>query len=139
MFSRFLCRDLKISVATSKHLFSLKYVATLTFLVATRPVHPLSILSRDLNFFSSIFSVSTNFSMLQKSMSQQKRVLSRQIFCLQFSIMSQHKLFSSQLTSICFSHSLSQLAVFCRDLAQLLTIRLLCCDTGNVVATRFIW
>ena len=43
----------------SKHLLSLKFVATLTLLVATRSVHPLSTLYRDLNFFSSIFSVST--------------------------------------------------------------------------------
>ena len=43
---------MKISVATSKHLFILKYVATLTLLVATRLVHPLSILCHDLVFLS---------------------------------------------------------------------------------------
>ena len=52
MFSLFICRDLKISVATSKHLFILKYVTTLTLLVATRLVHPLSTLCHDLVFLS---------------------------------------------------------------------------------------
>ena len=52
LFSLFLCRGLKISVATSKHLFILKYVATLTLLLATRLVHPLSPLCRDLVFLS---------------------------------------------------------------------------------------
>ena len=52
MFNLFLCRNLKISVATSKHLFSLKYVTTLTLLVATRSDHPLSTLCRDLVFLS---------------------------------------------------------------------------------------
>ena len=47
-----LCRDLKISVTTSKHLLSLKYVVILTLLVATRSVHPLSILCRNLLFLS---------------------------------------------------------------------------------------
>ena len=41
---------MNISVATSKHLFSLKYVATLTLLVATRSIHPLRTLCRDLVF-----------------------------------------------------------------------------------------
>ena len=137
LFSLFLSRDLKISVATSKHIFILKYVATLTLLVSTRLVHPLSTLCRDLVFLSrpklllQHFSISTNFSMLQK-------LVSRQILCLQFSIMSQHKLSCSQLTCICFSHSLSRPAVFCCDLAQLSTIRLWCCDIGNVVATQFL-
>ena len=52
LFSLFLCRDLKISVATSKHLFILKYVATLTLLVVTRLVHPLSTICCDLVFLS---------------------------------------------------------------------------------------
>ena len=52
LFSLFLCRDLMISMATSKHLLSLKSVATLTLLIATRLVHPLSILCRDLVFLS---------------------------------------------------------------------------------------
>ena len=52
LFSLFLCRDPKISIATSKHLFILKNVATLTLLVATRLVHPLSTLCRDLVFLS---------------------------------------------------------------------------------------
>ena len=41
-----------IYAATSKHLFSLKYVATLTLLVSTRLDHPLSTLYRDLVFLS---------------------------------------------------------------------------------------
>ena len=52
LFSLFLCHDLKISVATSKHLCILKYVATLTLLIATKLVHPLSTLCRDLVFLS---------------------------------------------------------------------------------------
>ena len=52
LFSLFLCRDLKISIVTSKYLFRLKYVATLTLLVATRLVHPLSTFCRDLVFLS---------------------------------------------------------------------------------------
>ena len=133
-----MCRDLKISVMTSKHIFSLKYVVTLILLVATKLVHPLSTVCHNLNFFFIIFSVSTNFSMLQKSVSRQTWVLSRQIFCLQFSIMSQHKLSCSQLTCICFSQSLLRPAVLCCDLAQLSTIKLWFCNTGNVVATRFL-
>ena len=43
---------MKISIATSKHLFSLKYVTTLTLLISTKLFHPLSTLCRDL-FFSS--------------------------------------------------------------------------------------
>ena len=50
VFNLFLCRNWKISVATSKHLLSLKYVATLTLPVTTRSVHPLSTLCRDLDF-----------------------------------------------------------------------------------------
>ena len=52
LFILFPCHDLKISHATSKHLFILKYVATLTLLVATRLVNPLSTLCRDLVFLS---------------------------------------------------------------------------------------
>ena len=52
LFILFLCRDLKNYVTTSKHLFILKYVATLTPLVATKLVHPLSTLCRDLVFLS---------------------------------------------------------------------------------------
>ena len=52
MFSLFLCRDLKIFVAASKHLFILKYVATLTLLVAAKLVHPLSTLCHDLIYLS---------------------------------------------------------------------------------------
>ena len=52
LFSLFLCRDLKISVATSKHFFILKYVTTLTLLVATRLAHPLSTLCHNLVFLS---------------------------------------------------------------------------------------
>ena len=52
LFILFLCRDLKIYVTTSKYLFILKYVSTLTLLVATRLVHPLSTLCRDLVFLS---------------------------------------------------------------------------------------
>ena len=47
-----MCCDLKISVATSKHLFSLKYVATLTLFVSTVSVHPLSTLFRNLVLLS---------------------------------------------------------------------------------------
>ena len=39
VFSLFLCRDLTISVATSKLLFILQYVATLNSCVAIRSVH----------------------------------------------------------------------------------------------------
>ena len=39
VFSLFLCHDLKIPIATSKPLFSLKYVATLNSFVVTRLVH----------------------------------------------------------------------------------------------------
>ena len=52
LFSLFLCCNLKICVATSKHLLILQYVATLTLLVATRLVHPLSTLCCDLVFLS---------------------------------------------------------------------------------------
>ena len=68
-----------------------------------------------------------------------KTILSRKIFFLQFSIMSQRKLSCSQLSCICFSHSLLRPVVFCLDLAQLSTIILWCCNTGNVVSTRFLW
>ena len=50
LFNLFLCCDLNISLATSKHLFILKYVATFILLIATRLVHPLSTLCRDLVF-----------------------------------------------------------------------------------------
>ena len=52
LFSLFLCRDLKISVMTSKHLLSLKYVATLILLITARSVHPLSNFCRNLVFLS---------------------------------------------------------------------------------------
>ena len=66
-------------------------------------------------------------------------ILSRQIFCLQFSIMSQRKLSCSQLSCICFSHSLLRPVVFYLDLAQLSTIILWCYNTRNVVSTWFLW
>ena len=50
--SIFSCRDLKISVVTSIHLLSLKYVTKLNLLVATMSVHKLSTLCRDLVFLS---------------------------------------------------------------------------------------
>ena len=52
LFILFWSRDLKISVTTSKHLLILKYVTTLTLLVATGLVHPLSTLCHDLVFLS---------------------------------------------------------------------------------------
>ena len=42
VFSLFLCRDLNISVAASKLLFSLKYVATLNSFVVIKSVHYIS-------------------------------------------------------------------------------------------------
>ena len=62
----FLCRDMKIYVATSKHLFILKYVGTLTLLVATKLVHPLSAL-----FSRPSFLVAPENSSLTSFLSQQ--------------------------------------------------------------------
>ena len=47
MFSLFLCRDLNISVVTSKLLFSLKSIATLNSFVVTKSVHQVSITCGD--------------------------------------------------------------------------------------------
>ena len=140
LFSLFLCHNLKISVATSKHLFILKYGATLTLLVATRVVHPLSTLCRDLVFLlrpklllQHLFCLNKLFH-VTKSVLRQTRVLSRQIFCLQFSIMSQHKLSCSQLTCICFSHSLLRPSSIVNNQIMVLRHMKCCCDT---VAWKF--
>ena len=139
-----MCRDLKIYFATSKHLFISKYIATLTLLVATRSVHLLSTLYRDLVFLSChklllqhLFCLNKLFHVEEVSFATDESSIAIDILSsVQHYVATQTILFP---TCIYFSHSLSRPVVFCRDLAQLSTIRLWCCDTINVVATLFLW
>ena len=133
-----LCRDIK-------HLFILKSILTLTLLVATRHVHPLSTLCRDLVLLSfpklllqHLLCLNKIFHVAKVSVATYSGSVTTDILrSVQHYV--QHKLSCSQLTCICFSHFVSRPAVFCRDLAQLSTIKLWCCHTRNVVATRFLW
>ena len=123
-----------------------KYVTTWVSFIPTKAVQQVSISCCNPDFLIatetssfSVFSISTKFSMLQKSMLRQKRVLSRQIFCLQFSIMSQHKLFCSQLTCICFSHSLSRPSSIVNNQIMVLRHKNCCCDSVSlVIAWKFV-
>ena len=97
LFSSFLCCDINIHVATQTYLLSLKYVATLSSLVATRPFQTVIVSCRDIDFLvvtelllSVLSFVSTNTSMLQESVLQQGK-LCREIDSAFWSfIMSQH-------------------------------------------------
>ena len=107
VFNLFLCRDLSISVTTSKLLFSLKYVATLNSFVAIRSVHYVSFTCRDFVSLSGpetlSFSVATFIT------------LSRHKLCLLFFLVSQHKLICRSILPILFFNFLSRHKISCRD------------------------
>ena len=137
LFSLFLCRDLKIFFKTSKHLFNLKYVTTLTLLITTRLVNPLSTLCRDLVFLSCpklllqhLLCLNKLFHVAEVSVgTHEGSVLINILPSVQHYVATQIILFPADLHmffsfSVATCYLLLRSVVFYRDLAQLLTIRL---------------
>ena len=152
LFSLFLCYDLKISVATSKHLFILKYVATLTLLVATRLVHPLSTLCRNLVFLSCpklllqhLFCLNKLFHVVEFSVATDEGSVTTDILpSVQHYVATQTILFPADLHMF-FSFSIATCCLLSRPSSiinnQIMVLRhkKCCCDTVSlVIAWKFV-
>ena len=151
LFSLFLCHGLKISIATSKHLFILKYVTTLFLLVATRLVHPLSTLCRDLVFlsrpkllFQHLFCLNKIFHVAEVSVVTDEGSVATDILpSVQHYVATQTIFFPTDLHMF-FPFSIATYCLFSRPSSivnnqiMVLRHRKCCCDIGNVVATWFL-
>ena len=137
---------------TSKHLFILKYVATLTLLVATRLVHPLSTLYRDLVFLSRpklllqhLFCLNKLFHVTEVSVTKEDGFVAIDILpSVQHYVATQtilfptdlHMFFSFSVATYCL---LSRLNSIVNNQEMLLQHRKCCCDTISlVIAWKFV-
>ena len=143
---------MKISIATSKHFFILKYVTTLTLLVATKLVHPLSTLCRNLVFMSRLklllqhlFCLNKLFHVAKVNVAIDKGSVAIDILpSIQHYVTTQTILFPADL-HMCFPFSvatyclLSRLSSIVNNQIMVLRHRKCCCDTVSlVIAWKFV-
>ena len=152
LFSLFLSHNLEISVATSKHFIILKDVVTLTLLVATKLVHPLCTLYRNLVFLSRpklllqhILCLNKLFHVAEVSVTTDEGSIAIDILpSVQHYVTTQTILFPTDLHmffpfSIATCYLLSRPSSIVNNQIMVLRHRKCCCDTVSlVIAWKFV-